>query len=98
MQSWFVAEHQSRGLPSSSLSTTLALVSELSLFGQLDMPLWSVQYGPFFGNLYLPPCPQVTTSNSLLAILAGLLADLLVRGLDLGPLAPFLAALVAVQL
>ena len=38
--------------------------------------------------------PQVTTANSLLATLAGLLADLLVRGLNLGPLAPFLAALV----
>ena len=37
---------------------------------------------------------QVTTCNSLLAIFAGLLSDLLVRGLSLGPLAPFLAALV----
>ena len=37
---------------------------------------------------------QVTTCNSLLAIFAGLLSDLLVRGFSLGPLAPFLAALV----
>merc|ERR1711971_50772 len=35
----------------------------------------------------------VTTCNSLLAIFAGLLSDLLVQGLSLGPLAPFLAAL-----
>jgi len=35
----------------------------------------------------------VTTCNSLLAIFAGLLSDLLVRGLSLGPLAPFLAAI-----
>ena len=38
---------------------------------------------------------QVTTCNSLLAIFAGLLSDLLVRGFSLGPLAPFLAALVS---
>ena len=37
---------------------------------------------------------KVTTCNSLLAIFAGLLSDLLVQGLSLGPLAPFLAALV----
>ena len=52
-------------------------------------------------SLGLPPShlsstlALVTTSNSLLAIFAGLLADLLVRGLGLGPLAPFLAAVVS---
>ena len=41
---------------------------------------------------------KVTTCNSLLAIFAGLLSDLLVRGLSLGPLAPFLAAIVSFQI
>ena len=41
---------------------------------------------------------QVTTCNSLLAIFAGLLSDLLVRGFSFGPLAPFLAALVLICL
>ena len=41
---------------------------------------------------------KVTTCNSLLAIFAGLLSDLLVRGLSFGPLAPFLAAIVSFQI
>jgi len=35
----------------------------------------------------------VTTANSVLAITAGLISDILVQGLGLGPLSPFLAAI-----
>ena len=59
-ESWYVSEHQSRGLEMSLVSSTMALL---------------------------------TTFNSLLAISAGLVSDLMVRQLDLPVLAPFLAAI-----
>ena len=85
-QSWFVAEHKARGLPKETLSSTLALVSAppLSCLLTKTLSIWKML--------------KVTTCNSLLAIFAGLLSDLLVRGLSLGPLAPFLAAIVSFQI
>ena len=82
-QSWFVAEHKARELPKETLSSTLALVSAVPLSRSLST-IWKML--------------KVTTCNSLLAIFAGLLSDLLVRGLSLGPLAPFLAAIVSFQI
>ena len=82
-QSWFVAEHKARGVPKETLSSTLALVSAAPLSCLLTKTLSIL---------------KVTTCNSLLAIFAGLLSDLLVRGLSLGPLAPFLAAIVSFQI
>ena len=59
-ESWYVSEHQSRGLEMSLVSSTMAIL---------------------------------TTFNSMLAISAGLVSDLMVRQLDLPVLAPFLAAI-----
>ena len=87
-QSWFVAEHKARGLPKETLSSTLALVSAAPLSCLLTRSL----------SRCMKNALKVTTCNSLLAIFAGLLSDLLVRGLSFGPLAPFLAAIVSFQI
>ena len=85
----YISELVCCGAQGSRIAQRNALIDSCTGRGQIRITYFQNQ------KVLLFLTSQVTTCNCLLAIFAGLLSDLLVRGFSLGPLAPFLAALVS---